>query len=218
MSIAMQGQRGVLLPMLQVLPFVIAPLVALLGPHAVRNDLRLDIDNIDILRSYPLSGRQVLLGALLAPLGMLVAIEWALLLLSIVVNLAVGGPARVQEALLGAGMIAALPALTACGLVLRNLIVVLLPSWGAPSAQETRGLEVFGQRILLLFGTLFVLALVLLPAGAVGVLLAILLGPALGYGVVPIVSIIAGGVAFAEAHFALVLLGRAFERMEPVQR
>jgi ABC-2 type transport system permease protein len=218
MAVAMHGQHGVLLPMLGIVPLVLAPFIAIIGPHAMRNDLRMDIDNIDILRSYPLSGRHMLLGELLAPLGMLAVIEWALLVISIGVNAFVGGKTEVAMAFAGGGMIAVLPALTACGLVLRNLIVLILPSWAAPSAQETRGLEVFGQRLLVMVGTLVVLGLVLVPAGAVGMVVAILLGPSLGIGVVPIVCVVAAAVAIGEAYLALGLLGRAFERFDLTQR
>ena len=218
MAIGMRSQHGALLAMLEIMPLVLAPFVALIGPHAMRNDLRTDVENVDILRSYPLAGRHVVLGELVAPLGMLAVVEWALLAVSIAASLVAGGRTEVAMALVGVGMIAVLPALTACALVLRNLIVIVLPSWGAPSAQETRGLEVFGQRLVVLFGTLVVLGLVLLPAGAVGTVIALLLWPALGIAVVPIVSVAAAAVALGEAWLGLALVGRAFERMEPSAR
>ena len=68
----------------------IAVFAALLGPHMVRNDLRQDIDQMDILRSYPLRARDAVLGELLAPLAMLTAVEWGLLVVAAGLGVAMG--------------------------------------------------------------------------------------------------------------------------------
>jgi hypothetical protein len=70
--------------------FAAAVTTALFGPHAVRNDLRHDIDRMDVLRSYPMTGTQVVLGEVLAPLATLAAIEWLLLTVGMVLFVTTG--------------------------------------------------------------------------------------------------------------------------------
>jgi len=96
--------------------------------------------------------------------------------------------------------------------------VVLFPSWlpvTLPGQVEpARGLEVFGQRLLMLAGTLLVLGAGLLPASA--------LGAALGWGLQgllgPWALVPAGAAASAlllgEVALGVLALGRAFDRLD----
>ena len=61
-----------------------------------------------------------------------------------------------------------LPALTACVLALQNLAALWMPSWAATSGHNIVGIEAFGQRLLVVFGTLAAVAIVMVPAGGVG--------------------------------------------------
>ena len=188
---------------------------AILGPHMLRNDLRQDIDQMDILRAYPMSAKDAVLGELLAPLAMLTAVQWGLLVV------AAGGGLALRSSLpclSAAGCVLALPALTACVLVLRNLGALWLPSWAGASAQSIRGIEAFGQRLLVLFGTLVVLAIVLIPAGIVAAGLGFVLWPWLGAGALPVAGAAAAGVAFAEAYAGVIVAGLAFERFDVAAR
>jgi ABC-2 type transport system permease protein len=193
----------------------IAVFTALLGPHMVRNDLRQDIDQMDILRSYPLRARDTVMGELLAPLAMLTAIEWGLLVVAAGLGLAMGTSATCFAA---AGCALILPAITSCVLVLRNLGALWLPSWAGSSAQSIRGIEAFGQRLLVMIGTLVVLAVVMIPAGGVAAGFGFVLWPWLGIGTLPVAGLAAAAVAFAEAYLGVMVAGLAFERFDVVGR
>jgi len=52
----------------------------LLGPLVARQDLRSDLPNADVMKTYPLRGWQVMLGEMLAPVSILTFIFWILLL------------------------------------------------------------------------------------------------------------------------------------------
>jgi hypothetical protein len=188
---------------------------ALLGPHMLRNDLRQDVDRMDILRSYPMRGRDIVLGELLAPLVMLSVVEWGLLAVAVALGLAGGGRA---VCLVACGCAVPVPAMTACVLVLRNLGALWAPSWAGASGQSVRGIEAFGQRLLVIFGTLATLAIVMVPAGGAAAGVGFLLWPWLGLGVAPVVGLVAGGVALAEAYGGVILAGRAFEEFDAAQR
>jgi hypothetical protein len=168
---------------------------------------------MDVLRSWPVSGDRIVLGEILAPLAVLAVIEGVLLVAGATIGFVVGGR-WLTMGFVACGLVPVLPAVAACGLVLRNLLVLLLPSWAAPSAQETRGLEFVGQRLFMTYGTILALGIAIVPAGLAGGLVAFLLYGWLGMRVAPIAGLVGGVVAAAEAYAALVRLGWMFERFD----
>jgi ABC-2 type transport system permease protein len=215
MLVTLRGTRAELFGLFAGVAVGLAIVTAIIGPHAVRNDLRQDVEVMDILRSYPIAGRQVVLGEIAAPLATLAAIEW--LLLALAAALAVASPGPTRLVVLGAiACVALLPAVTACGLVLRNLLVLVLPSWATSAAQETRGLEMTGQRMLLMFGTLLVLVVALFPAWLTGGVLLFALGGS-GFAAIPVAAFSAATVAAFESYLAIAFLGRAYDRFDVSQ-
>jgi len=53
-----------------------------LGPQLLRHDLRQDLPAADVLKMYPLRGWQLVLGELLAPVVILTAIQWCVLIVA----------------------------------------------------------------------------------------------------------------------------------------
>ncbi|MDB4969714.1 MAG: transporter permease [Myxococcales bacterium] len=196
---------------------MIAALLALLGPQTVRSDLRMDLPNMDLLRSYPLSGREVVTAAIAAPALSLVAIELFFLLLA--VSLSLGGHELLPLGLgleLAAAVVASLllAAVSINGLVLRNAIVLYLPGWVPADNASSRGPEAIGQRVLVLAGTLVLILVGLAPPAIIGALAAWALFLAIGPAAL-VVGALCGAAVFAvEVHFALVALGRAFDRFD----
>ncbi|MBF5046348.1 ABC transporter permease [Aggregicoccus sp. 17bor-14] len=198
----------------------LAGFLAVLGPGSLRVDLRMDLPKLELLRALPLRGSQVVAGELLAP-GLLLALLQALLL---VLGFALSSrepvpglplPLRAAATL---GLLPLLPAISLAGLLVQNVAVVLFPSWlptaAAGQVEPARGIEVFGQRLLMLAGTLLVLALGLVPAS----LLALLLGWGLQGLLGPWALVPAGAAAAAlllgEVALGVLLLGRAFDRLD----
>src|SRR5258708_28453107 len=52
----------------------------ILGPQFARQDIRSDLPNADILKTYPLAGWQIVLGELLTPVAILTGLLWLALL------------------------------------------------------------------------------------------------------------------------------------------
>src|SRR5581483_1582547 len=54
-----------------------------IGPNLLRNDFRQDLPVTDMLKALPLAGWQVALGEIMAPVAILVACQWLLLILAL---------------------------------------------------------------------------------------------------------------------------------------
>jgi len=206
----------------QNLSFVAAILVAtalgyslLLGPQLLRLDFRQDLPLADILKTFPLRGWQIALGEILAPVVVLAACQWLLLLVG--AGLVFYLPGK-QEALflaiaLGAAFL--LPVLDLLVLLIPNAAVLLFLSWIQAGKDSPRGIETTGQRLIFAVGQLFVLLLALLPAAIAFTGVFFLMKLALGdAAAVPFAALVATIILAVEAGFGVMLLGRLFERFD----
>ncbi len=184
----------------------VAGLLALFyGPLLTRLDLRQDLANADLLKTYPLPGWRVLLGELLAPITILTGIVW-LGLLAWYLGLHGHQPPSLSLTWLNADMrvVFALcgafvaPVVIAIELLIPNAVPLLFPSWFQAVRTPGAGIDLMGQRLIFGFGQVLVVLLALLPAiGTAAFLVFVtqrLVGPALA-------------VIFATIAVALVLLG-----------
>jgi hypothetical protein len=187
----------------------------LLGPQVLRLDFRNDLPLADILKTYPMRGWQIALGEILAPVAVLAACQWLLLLVGagLLFYLPIKQEALFLAIALGAAIV--LPVLDVLLLLIPNAAVLLFPSWIQTSKDSPRGIETTGQRLIFALGQMLVLLLALLPAAAafVGVffLLYFAFGPAAA---VPLASLAATIILAAEAGFGVMLLGKLFERFD----
>jgi ABC-2 type transport system permease protein len=197
----------------------IACLTVLLGPLLFRTDLRADLRRLDMLRTLPLSGLQVVRGELLAPALLLVATELALLVLafglSVGTHLA-GFPLTTRLAFT-AGAFLLLPAATSAMLVVQNAAALVFPSLLVDDEERApRGVEAAGTRLLNLAASLLLLLVGFLP----GALLGLAVGGAaywLGVGALAYTlgCAVAAGVLALEILIALRFMGRGLERLDP---
>ena len=147
---------------------IFAAYTLLFGPQLARQDLRSDLPNSDILKTYPLAGWQILLGELLTPVAILTGLLWLALLAAACAL----EPRAVQLAWLTpgfrlvAGLCAALvvPPLCALQLLVPNAAALVFPAWFQATRQRTGGIDVMGQRIIFVFGQMLVIVLALAPA------------------------------------------------------
>src|SRR5260370_37719339 len=103
--------------------------LTLLGPDALRVVLRQDIRQIDLLRSFPLSGRRVLWAEVLGPPLMLGAVQLVLLAASVAVSASYPLPRfRLPDRIaVFFGLALFLPTLTFFNVLARNAAVLRLP-------------------------------------------------------------------------------------------
>jgi ABC-2 type transport system permease protein len=206
--------------------FAIIPLVAMayvlvFGPQLARNDLRGDLMNADLLKTYPLPGWRIVLGELLAPTLVLTAICWLLLLAIAVMptpppgESSTGWFAPELRIVIVVSLAAITPALCALQLLVPNAGALLFPAWAPTGRPADGGFDVKGQRLIFFAGQFLCLILALLPAALLAALTIILtqwllgLPGAIALSVIPVLGVLAG-----ELWFGVWLLGPRFERLD----
>ncbi len=158
------------------LALALAAYTLMLGPQFARQDLRSDLVNADLLKTYPLRGWQVVLGELLTPASILTALLWLFILTA---ALAAGTlPGRGDRLLtpelrgtVAVCLALVMPLVCALQLMIPNGATLLFPSWAQSTRTRDRGIDVMGQRLIFVAGQILVIVLALLPAAAAGVLL-----------------------------------------------
>jgi hypothetical protein len=188
------------------------------GPFAVRFDFRRDLELVELLKVYPMRGRQVVAGEIAAPIILLTVFAWGALITAFFATLTNPGlPPMAVRLPLGAAIAVTIPAVLLVLVLVQNAAVLLLPAWMATGQQRTAGLEAMGQRIVVMIGTMFALVVALVPASIVGGGAFLLAGVA---GLSTSLATAAGAVlgsatVVAEGAVAVYLLGGVFERFDP---
>jgi ABC-2 type transport system permease protein len=152
----------------------------------------------------------------LAPAGLLAALQWALLLVALPLM-----PARApllstfaDRSMLGLAAAILLPFLTVIGLLVQNAAALIVPSWIHLGKQDARGVEAMGQRLIIMAGTMIALLLAAVPAGLVSLVVLIPGYWAVGIASVPAAAAVAAAVLALEAGVVIYYLGRRFEHFD----
>ena len=193
-------------------------MLLLFGPQMARQDLRSDLKNADILKTYPLRGWQIVLGQLLTPIYVLSSVNWLVLMLVALVAPGVGigseNPQLRFAVLIGAAVL--VPPVVALQLLVPNAAAVIFPAWvQTVSNRGEHGLDVMGQRIIFMAGQLVVTGIALLPAAIVGAILYFLVNWLAGFTAAYIVATVALFLVLsAEVWGGVRLLGDRFEEFD----
>ncbi|MGD0539458.1 MAG: putative ABC exporter domain-containing protein [Verrucomicrobiota bacterium] len=198
----------------------LTPMLLVMGPQMMVMDLRQDLAVVDVLKTLPLPGRQVVLGEVLAPLTILTVAQWLLIALAVVLfNPENANVSSVPLALrLAVGLAAAMvaPGANLVSLLLINGAVLLFPAWVKTAGLgRSQGFEAIGQQMVMMVGQLLALAVALLiPAGLFALVyfagrswLPLLV-------VLPLAALAALAALLAESYAGLLMLGDLFERMD----
>ncbi len=193
-----------------------ALLLTAVGPLWVRNDLRADLQRLDLLRPFPLRGPALVAAEVLSS-GLVISALQLLALLLVFVGLAGvpagDGPTLADRALLLGLAALVLPVLNTLASALHNGLALAFPGWVRLGPSAERGLEGLGQAVLVGGAALLVLALLLVVPAAAAVGLVALLG-GLGAG-----AAVAGAVTLAvltagETVAVIRLLGGVYDRLD----
>lgn len=205
------------LEMLGYLLLAVAFVVTVLGPYGLRQDLREDLRLLDVLKAYPVRGREIVAGEVLAPAVALAAATWACLIGGFLALLDTGAdifPIGTRLSLLLTALALA-PGVQLLLVLTQNAGALLFPAWVTFGREHPAGLERTGQQILVMLGSLFVLAVAMIPAGIAGGVIGMLLAGSLGtWASVPAALVGAGMIGF-ESYLAIYYLGELFERTDP---
>jgi ABC-2 type transport system permease protein len=143
---------------------VLFAIVVFLGPQFARQDLRSDLKNADILKTYPLDGAQIVFGEMLAPIAVLSVMTWLAVLAMTLSGAAPAIPVYVKG-LAALAIAVSVPFFCALQLVIQNAIALIFPAWvQSVSNPGEHGLDVLGQRLVFFAGQFLLLAFGMLPA------------------------------------------------------
>lgn len=215
--------RG-LLPGLGAMTLVFGAYTLVVGPQFARQDIRSDLINADILKSYPLAGWQIVLGELLTPVVILTGVLW-LALLALAFTFHFGRPdfawltpsVRIACAL---GLAVNAPALVSLQLLVPSAAALMFPGWFQASRTRGGGPEVVGQRMIFFFAQTLTMVFAILPAALVAAVPFAVIALLHQFGSVAIlISCILGAalmliVLLAEVGCGLWLIGGRFERID----
>jgi ABC-2 type transport system permease protein len=191
-----------------------------IGPQFARQDIRGDFHRIDLLKTFPLAGWQVVLGEILAPTVILTGLIW-LGLLEAAFSASGFGPLSVlagSTLVVGSLSVAALvPAVVMLQLLVPNAAALLFPSWAEATRSRTGGPEVMGQRMIYFVAQLLTMVVVLLPASGMAVVVIMLMHYVFGLNgavsvacaAVPMLAVLIGEIAVG-----MWWLGQRFEAID----
>ncbi len=187
------------------------------GPQMMRQDFRQDLPAIDVLKTYPLPGWQIVLGELLAPVLILTAVQWVLLILAFgfSANMSTKGFPIEMRFAVAFGLAVIIPTLNLISLLIPNAAVLLFPSWFQTGKDAPTGIEAMGQRMIFLFGQILVLTIALAPGAAIFGVIVIVGKMFLGLtAAIPLASTAAALILAIEGFIGVKLLGKIFERFD----
>ena len=189
------------------------------GGRLIRNDLRHDMLHLPMLKTLPLRGREIVAAEILSATLPMVVVQGFLLLVAYVAMALAATEPPVPAALRFALLVTAplsLLALNVTLMTVQNGAAVLFPAWIRLGPLVAGGVEALGQNVMTLVGTLLLTAIALIAPVALGAGVYFWAGlpRALSLGIgVTAASVVLG----AEVYGVVMLLGRAFEKAEPIQ-
>ncbi len=190
----------------------------LFGPQMTTGDLRRDLAHMALLKTWPVRGASLVRGELAAPAAVLSAFACLAILVAWTFSLQL--PASVIDwnwgELTGAAVAALLlaPLVIVVQLLFHNALAVMFPAWVVVTGPRAAGIEVMGQRMVMMGALFLVLALALAPAAIAGGLVGYLIRPFVGALFVPLGGAIAAAVLVVECAFATEAIGAVMDRTD----
>jgi ABC-2 type transport system permease protein len=188
----------------------------IIGPQWVRNDLRSDLRKLDLLRTFPLRGSEIVAaetGASTVVLSLLQAALLGFAYLAFLGNrsfeLSLG-----DRSLALAAAFLLLPAVNFIGLLIHNGAALLYPAWTHLGSGRPGGVEALGQNFLTMIAFVLLLSVALAVPVALGGGVFLLLRDALGLWALLPAAALADAAILAESLPALRWLGGVLERTE----
>jgi len=212
-ALALRNNPEELGEVLSLAGLLFAAFLALTGPLFARGGVPRMFDQLELVKTLPVSGRSVILGEMLPTIGLLVWAQWSLCLptfFSQANGMAVSNAALVLSVMVFGPPITAFLTLVPFG------IGLYFPAWVRPTGDGPRGFEAIGQRLLFRVVFLGLLLAALVPALALGLAVGGLArGLAASWsGSVVLASIFASAVVVGEVVLALRWLGGRYERFD----
>ena len=214
LSMALSRGRGNAANMLTAVCLMVAAFTLILGPQMARSDLRQDLTALAVLKTWPIRGAALVRGEILAPAIVLTAIIFLALIAAMVASLqaAVDQSVATRVSWLIAALLVA-PGIVLAQLLTQNGLAVTFPSWVSIGGRQA-GVDVVGQRLLVMVAVLLALVVAVLPAAIVagiGTGILYLLTGTISF---VLAGVLAGSALMVEAFAGSEILGAILERSD----
>jgi hypothetical protein len=190
-----------------------------MGPLMIRNDLRRDLERLAVLKSWPIRGAVLLRGEVLAPAAFLTVVACGFILgastsqAQVLAKLGFGGlGAHLSYT---AAALILVPGFVVTQLMTQNGIAVVFPAWVSIGPNRSQGIDVMGQRLLMMCGMALTLVLAVLPAAVLGAIAAAVIYYLTSVAPVVVPALVVTAVLLAECLLASEALGRVIDRTDP---
>lgn len=225
--------------------FMTMLLTPLTAAQGYRNDLRTDLQRLEMIRPWPIAGWKLFAAEAAGPavFGLMTAAVGAAVVLAMDLYLTIDGtllaelatrnlnphtvaaslgvPRALLMTLALLGIVPLLAAMTCLSATLQNLIVLLFPGWVQLGNAKQQGAAAFGQNMLMFFGLGLAGLICLLPAGLLIGAIVLLQRFAFGIPVTawefPVFGIIAATPVSAVVAVIVRAGGRVWERLDASQ-
>ncbi len=188
-----------------------------LGPRIVRNDLRTDLAQLSLLKTYPLPGSRIVAAEVASSTLSLTAFQMCPVVIVFVTLLfqREAGISLIDRSLVLVAAPIILIAINSVNVGIQNGAALMFPAWMSIGPTRPAGVEALGQNLLLAFASFVLLALSLVPAAITGTISYFLLAGAPLRVRIASVVLAAVLVLFVEVTGLMFLLGKLFQRTEP---
>jgi len=215
-----QSGAGGVAATLAALCLPLAAFTALMGAQMMRNDLRQDLGNLALLKTWPVRGAAIMRGEVLGPTVVMTAVTWLLLLAAALLGGGLRSAGAAQSSFLAhrfsfmAAAAILAPALILAQTVVQNALAVLFPAWVRVGAGRSRGIEAMGQRLLMLAGILLTLLVSVLPGALVAAAFTAVVYWTTGAVLIVVPALIVTLMMAGECWLAVEGLGRVLEKTD----
>lgn len=198
-----------------------ATLLIVFGGRIIRNDLRHDMLHLPLLKSVPVRSSDIVLAEVASAALPMVGLQLAVMFIAYAASLntpRVTLSLDVRLALLAASPFVTV-ALNGALITIQNGMAILFPAWIRLGAAVSTGVEALGQNVLAMIANLFTLLVALIPPTVLAALSYQFVSKSIGPGIVVVwlPLVVAAIILALETYAAMLWLGRAFTRAEPMQ-
>lgn len=198
-----------------------AGLLIVFGGRLIRNDLRHDMLHLPLLKSVPVASTDIVLAEVASATVPIALLQLVVLVIAYIASfgtdrITLSGQMRLA-ALAGAPFLVF--ALNGALITIQNGMAILFPAWIRLGASVSTGVEALGQNVLAMVANLFTLLLALIPPTFFAALTYEFLSHVYNGGVFVfwLPMIVAAVILGLETYAAMLYLGRALTRAEPLQ-
>jgi hypothetical protein len=186
-----------------------------MGPQIFKTDLRQDLLHLEVLKTWPLRAAAVIRGEMIWPACLVTLLTWVIGTVALTLSAAAFETTGLAlRTAVGLAALVLTPGIVLAQFTVHNAAALMFPAWVLSGQGRARGVDAFGQRLIMLGGTLIVVIVALLPVAIIGGVMWLLFRGILGPWVLIPAAILGLVLMIVEVLAATEALGPAFERLD----